>query len=127
MVAMMRDLGHDCLHSAAIPPSMPDVDVLRMAASDQQIRRDIRQRLRRVGIHSQDRMSPRRAVPRCAGRRKRPGRSRSVPVANGALCLPGSFVTITASGVGARPILEGRDVLNGEPQPTSKPSPLHKR
>lgn len=37
MVAMMRELGHDCLDSAAIPPRMPDIDVLRMAASDERV------------------------------------------------------------------------------------------
>jgi hypothetical protein len=31
---MIRDLGHDCLDASAIPPRMPDVDVLRMAADD---------------------------------------------------------------------------------------------
>lgn len=35
MVAMIRSLGHDCLDASAIPPRMPDVDVLLMAASDQ--------------------------------------------------------------------------------------------
>jgi predicted nuclease of predicted toxin-antitoxin system len=34
MIAMLCDLGHDCLDSAAIPHRMPDVDVLRMAAAD---------------------------------------------------------------------------------------------
>src|SRR5262245_27812805 len=34
MVAMIRNLGHDCLDSSAIPPRMLDVDVLRMAAVD---------------------------------------------------------------------------------------------
>jgi predicted nuclease of predicted toxin-antitoxin system len=33
MVAMVRDLGHDCLDASAVPSRMPDVDVLRMAAS----------------------------------------------------------------------------------------------
>jgi hypothetical protein len=31
---MIRGLGRDCLDSSAIPPRMPDVDVLRMAAND---------------------------------------------------------------------------------------------
>ena len=34
MVAMIRDLGHDCLAASAIPPRMQDIDVLRMAAGD---------------------------------------------------------------------------------------------
>ena len=34
MIAMLRDLGHVCLDSSAIPPRMPDVDGLRMAATD---------------------------------------------------------------------------------------------
>jgi predicted nuclease of predicted toxin-antitoxin system len=37
MVAMIRDLGHDCLDASAIPARMPDVDVLRMAAADGRI------------------------------------------------------------------------------------------
>ena len=34
MAAMIRGLGHDCLDASAIPPRMPDVNVLRMAADD---------------------------------------------------------------------------------------------
>jgi predicted nuclease of predicted toxin-antitoxin system len=37
MVAMIRDLGHDCRDAATIPPRMPDVDLLRMAAGEQRI------------------------------------------------------------------------------------------
>ena len=37
MVAMIRSLGNDCLDALAIPPRMPDVDVLRMAAADDRI------------------------------------------------------------------------------------------
>ncbi len=32
MVAMIRDLGHECVDASAIPLRMPDVEVLRMAA-----------------------------------------------------------------------------------------------
>jgi hypothetical protein len=34
MVAMIRDLGHDCVDASAIPPRMLDIDVLRMAADE---------------------------------------------------------------------------------------------
>ena len=37
MVAMLRDLGHDCLDSSAIPPRMPDIEVLRMATADERV------------------------------------------------------------------------------------------
>ena len=37
MVEMLRALGHDCLGSSAIPPRMPDVDVLKMAADQKRI------------------------------------------------------------------------------------------
>jgi predicted nuclease of predicted toxin-antitoxin system len=37
MVAMLRDLGYDCLDSTVIPPRMLDVNVLRMAADDQRV------------------------------------------------------------------------------------------
>lgn len=37
MVAMLRDLGHDCLDCSVIPARMPDVDVLRMAADDERV------------------------------------------------------------------------------------------
>ncbi|MDQ3439235.1 MAG: DUF5615 family PIN-like protein [Planctomycetota bacterium] len=37
MVAMIRDLGHECHDASAIPPRMPDVDVLRMAEQDGRI------------------------------------------------------------------------------------------
>jgi hypothetical protein len=37
MIAMLHDLGHDCLDSSAIPPRMQDIDVLRMAADDARV------------------------------------------------------------------------------------------
>jgi hypothetical protein len=37
MIAMIRDLGHNCLDSSAIPPRMQDIDVLKMAAADQEL------------------------------------------------------------------------------------------
>src|SRR4051812_17920753 len=37
MVAMIRDLGHDCSDASTIPLRMPDVDVLRMAASQDRV------------------------------------------------------------------------------------------
>jgi predicted nuclease of predicted toxin-antitoxin system len=104
MVAMVRELGHDCLDSAAIPPRMPDVDVLRMAAGDQRIvvtsDKDFGELVFVHGIacpgvvlirvtlaDEKDRVAHvRRVWPTVLSR------------------LPGSFVTITASGLRARPI-----------------------
>jgi len=37
MVAMIRDLGDDCLDSSAIPPRMPDVDVLKKAQAEARV------------------------------------------------------------------------------------------
>ncbi len=37
MVAMIRDLGHDCADASAIPPRMQDVNVLRMAAGEERV------------------------------------------------------------------------------------------
>jgi len=104
MVAMIRDLGHDCLDSSAIPARMPDIDVLRMAANDQRVvvtsDKDFGELvfvhaipcpgvvLIRVGLaHETDRVAHIRSVwPTVLSR------------------LPGSFLTVTASGVRARPI-----------------------
>jgi hypothetical protein len=33
MVAMLRELGHDCTDGSSIPPRLPDLDVLHLAAS----------------------------------------------------------------------------------------------
>ena len=104
MVAMLRDLGHDCLDSSTIPPRMPDVDVLRTAAADGVVvvtaDKDFGELvfvhsircpgvvLIRVALaHETDRVAWVRSVwPRVLSR------------------LPGSFVTITTSGVRARPL-----------------------
>ncbi|HWE97160.1 MAG TPA: DUF5615 family PIN-like protein [Tepidisphaeraceae bacterium] len=104
MIAMLRDLGHDCLDSSAIPPRMQDADVLRMATTDQRVvltsDKDFGEL---VFVH---------AIP-CPGvvlirvalalETDRVAYLRSVwPVVMSR--LPGSFVTITTSSVRARPI-----------------------
>jgi predicted nuclease of predicted toxin-antitoxin system len=104
MVAMLRALGHDCLDASAIPARMPDVDVLRMAANDQRAvitsDKDFGELvfvhaipcpgviLIRVNLaHEADRVAHVRSVwPTVLSR------------------LPGSFVTITTTGVRARPL-----------------------
>jgi predicted nuclease of predicted toxin-antitoxin system len=104
MVAMLRDLGHDCLDASTIPARMPDVDVLRMAAGDGRVivtsDKDFGEL---VFVH---------AVP-CPGvvlirvalahEADRVARVRSVWPAVLSR-LPGSFVTITTSRVRARPL-----------------------
>jgi len=104
MVAMICELGHDCRDASAIPLRMPDVDVLRMAANDGSIvvtaDKDFGElvfvhRITCAGVvlirlalaDESDRVAHVRSVwPTVMSR------------------LPGSFVTITASGVRARPI-----------------------
>ncbi|HEY8667599.1 MAG TPA: DUF5615 family PIN-like protein, partial [Tepidisphaeraceae bacterium] len=104
MVAMLRGLGHDCLDFSAIPPRMPDVDVLRMAARDGRVvltaDKDFGEL---VFVH---------AIP-CPGvvlirialaqETDRVARLRSV-LPTVLTRLPGSFVTITTAGVRARPL-----------------------
>jgi predicted nuclease of predicted toxin-antitoxin system len=104
LVAMLADLGHDCLDSSAIPARMPDVDVLQMAAADERVvvtaDKDFGELvfvhaircpgvvLIRVALTEEtDRVAcVRSAWPLVLSR------------------LPGSFVTITTSGVRARPL-----------------------
>jgi predicted nuclease of predicted toxin-antitoxin system len=104
MIAMIRGLGHDCLDSSAIPPRMQDVDVLRMAAGEGRIVVTSDKGFGElVFIH-------RIACPgvilirvALADETDRVARVRSVwPTVLSR--LPGSFVTITASRVRARPI-----------------------
>ena len=104
MVAMIRDLGHDCSDSSAIPPRMPYVDVLRMAA-----------RQGRVVVTSDKDFGELVFVHRiaCPGvvlirvaladEADRIVHVRSVwPTVLSR--LPGSFITITPSGIRVRPM-----------------------
>jgi predicted nuclease of predicted toxin-antitoxin system len=104
MIAMIRDLGHDCLDSTAIPPRMPDVEVLRMAAGDGRVvitsDKDFGELVFLHGIacpgvvlirvalaHEPDRVAHvRNSWPKVVSR------------------LPGWFVTVTLSNVRARPL-----------------------
>lgn len=104
MVKMFRDLGHDCQDSASIPHRMPDVEVLRKATAEERVvltsDKDFGELvfvhtivcpgvvLLRIAIANEsDRVERVRAVlPTVLSR------------------LPGSFVTITQSGVRARPL-----------------------
>jgi predicted nuclease of predicted toxin-antitoxin system len=104
MVAMLRDLGHDCLDSAAVPPRMPDVDVLRMAADEQRIvvtaDKDFGELVFVHGIACPGVVLIRIAL---AEEKDRVAHLRLLwPTVLSR--LPGSFVTITASAIRARPI-----------------------
>lgn len=105
MVAMIRGEGHDCEDASAIPPRMPDVDVLRMAAVNGRVvvtsDKDFGELvfvhqvacpgvvLIRVHLADEsDRVAHVRSVWRIVLSR-----------------LPGSFVTVSASGVRARPLV----------------------
>lgn len=104
MVAMIRDLGHDCLDASAIPARMQDVDVLRMAERDGRVLvtsdKDFGEL---VFVH-------RIACPgvalvriRLADESARVTRLRSVwprVVSR----LPGSFVTVSLKGIRVRPL-----------------------
>ncbi len=101
---MMRGLGHDCLDSSAIPPRMQDVDVLRMAANDGRIvvtaDKDFGEL---VFVHSI--ACPGVVLIRVAlaDETDRVAYVRSV-WSTVMSRLPGSFVTITISGIRARPL-----------------------
>lgn len=104
MVAMIRAQGHYCLDSSAIPPRMQDVDVLRMSAADGRVvvtsDKDFGELVFVHGIACPGVVLIRLAL---ANERDRVGHVRSVwPVVLSR--LPGSFVTISTSGVRARPI-----------------------
>lgn len=104
MVAMLRDLGHDCLDSSAIPPRMPDVDVLQSAAADDRIvitsDKDFGELVFVHAIRCPGVVLIRLAQ---ANEADRVVFVRSVwPLVLSR--LPGSFVTITPSGVRARPL-----------------------
>jgi predicted nuclease of predicted toxin-antitoxin system len=102
MVAMIHGLGHDCADASAIPPRMPDVDVLRMAADDGRVvvtaDKDFGEL---VFVHQISCPGVILVRVPLADEADRVAHVRSVwPVALSR--LPGSFVTITASGVRAR-------------------------
>lgn len=104
MVAMIRDLGHDCSDAGAIPTRMADIDVLRMAADDQQIvitsDKDFGELVFVHGIACPGVVLIRVAL---ADEKDRVAHVR--PLWPTVLSrLPGSFVTITASGIRARPM-----------------------
>jgi predicted nuclease of predicted toxin-antitoxin system len=104
MVAMVRALDHDCVDASAIPPRMPDVDVLRLAADQARVvitaDKDFGELVFLHGItcpgvllirlsqaHETDRVATLRSMWASVMSR-----------------LPGSFITITAAGVRARPM-----------------------
>lgn len=101
-VATVRDLGHDCVDPTAVPPRMPDVDVLRLAASEGRVvltaDKDFGELVFAHAIPCPGVVLIRIAL---ADEADRVARLRSVwPTALSR--LPGSFVTITASGARVR-------------------------
>jgi predicted nuclease of predicted toxin-antitoxin system len=104
MVSMIRSLGHTCLDASAIASRMPDVDVLQMAASDGRIvvtaDKDFGELVFVHGIDCSGVILIRVAL---AEETDRVDYVRSVwPTVISR--LPGSFVTITSSGIRIRPI-----------------------
>lgn len=104
MVAMLRDLGHDCLDSSAIPLRVPDLEVLRMAADDARVLltsdKDFGELVFVHKIACPGVVLIRVAL---ADETARVAHVRSVwPTVMSR--LPGSFVTITTSSVRARPL-----------------------
>lgn len=104
MVAMIRDLGHDCLDSSVIPPRMSDVDVLRMASDDARVMvtsdKDFGELVFVHRIHCPGVVLIRLAL---ANETDRVALVRSLWPAVVSR-LPGFYVTITAAGVRVRPI-----------------------
>jgi predicted nuclease of predicted toxin-antitoxin system len=104
MVAMLRDLGHDCLDSSAIPPRMHDVDVLRQSAAENRVvltsDKDFGELVFVHGIACPGVVLIRVAL---ADEKDRVAYIRSVfPTVLSR--LPGSFITISTAGIRARPI-----------------------
>ncbi len=104
MVAMIRELGHDCADASAIPSRMPDVDVLRRAADDARVvvtsDKDFGELVFVHGFACSGVVLIRVAL---ADESDRVAHVRSVwPTVLSR--LPASFVTITPSGVRARPL-----------------------
>jgi len=104
MVAMLRELEHDCLGSSAIPPRMPDVDILRMAAADGRVLitsdKDFGELVFVHAIRCPGVVLIRLTL---ANETDRVAHVRSVwPTVLSR--LPGSFVTISPRGVRARPL-----------------------
>ena len=101
---MIRALGHDCEDASAIPPRMPDVDVLRKAATDDRVvitaDKDFGEL---VFVHQIE--CPGVILIRVALARETDRAAHCHSVWPTVLSrLPGSFVTVTESSVRARPI-----------------------
>lgn len=104
MITMIRDLGHDCADGSRIPPRMPDVDVLRMAAGEDTVvitsDKDFGELVfvHRIGC-------PGVVLIRLALADETDRVAHVLSVWPTVISrLPGSFITITPSGVRVRPI-----------------------
>jgi hypothetical protein len=104
MVAMVRALGRDCVDAAAIPPRMPDVDVLRLAESEGRVLvtadKDFGELVFVHAIACPGVVLVRVDLPDETDRVERVRLVWPVVLSR----LPRSFVTITASRVRARPM-----------------------
>jgi predicted nuclease of predicted toxin-antitoxin system len=104
MVAMIRDLGHDCADSSVIPARMLDVDVLHMAANDDRVvmtaDNDFGELVFVYRIACPGIVLVRVALTDETNRVARVRAAWPLVLSR----LPGSFVTITASSVRVRPL-----------------------
>jgi predicted nuclease of predicted toxin-antitoxin system len=104
MAAMIRSLGHECAEGASIPPRMADIDVLRAAADKGEVvvtaDKDFGELVFVHGISCPGVILIRVAL---ADETSRVAHVRSIwPKVM--TRLPGSFITVTASRIRARPI-----------------------
>ncbi len=104
MVAMTRNLGHDCLDASVIPSRMQDIDVLRMAAADARVvvtsDKDFGELVFVHGIACPGVVLIRVALADESDRVAHVRSAWSKVMSR----LPGSFVTITTSAIRARPL-----------------------
>ena len=104
MVAMIRDLGHECIDASGIPARMPDVDVLQMAAREGRIvltaDKDFGELVFVHAIACPGIVLIRIGLPDEAARIDRVRTAWPAVVSR----LPGAFITITAWSVRSRPI-----------------------
>lgn len=104
MVAMIRSLGHDCSDASAIPPRMPDVDVLQNAVIDDRIvitaDKDFGELVFAYGIPARGVILVRLDYANESDRVEHLRSVWSAAIAR----LPGAFVTITNTSIRVRPI-----------------------
>ncbi len=104
MVEMIRSLGHDCADAAAIPPRMPDLEVLERAAEQGRViitsDKDFGELVFVSRVKCPGVILIRVALANEADRVEFVQKAFPIAVDR----LPGSFITIALSGVRVRPI-----------------------